>query len=205
LPNCNIGIATGPISKILVIDIDDLDAETELKKLETENAALPATVESITARGRHLFFKWPECEVRNSVSKLAPGIDLRANGGYVVAPPSLHPSGKRYVWSVDSANAFADVPGWLLDKISAPVAETTTAASVTWGDVIRDGAGEGCRNDTLARVVGHLLRRRVDPEMARELAFAFNDVRCRPPLPLAEVLAVIDSIAALELKRRQNQ
>src|SRR4051794_13606689 len=91
-PDFNIGVATGAVSKILVVDIDDLEAEVELKKLEIEHSILPATVESVTARGRHLFFRWPERDVRNSAGKVAPGLDIRGNGGFVVVPPSLHPS-----------------------------------------------------------------------------------------------------------------
>src|SRR5690348_15560939 len=71
----NIGVATGAISGMMVIDIDDTDAEAELRKLEGAHGALPPTVEAITARGRHLFFKWPDQDIRNSASKIAPGID----------------------------------------------------------------------------------------------------------------------------------
>jgi hypothetical protein len=205
-PNCNIGVVTGVISGIMVVDVDDLDAEAELRKLEQEHCPLPATVESVTARGRHLFFKWPDRAIRNSASKLAAGVDIRGDGGYVVVPPSLHPSGRRYSWSVDSANCFATAPDWLLDRITTPAggADAANVASA-WRDMVRDGIEQGCRNDSIARLVGHLLRRRVDPEMTQELVIAFNDARCRPPLRRAEVIAVIDSIAALELKRRINQ
>jgi hypothetical protein len=205
-PNYNIGVVTGAVSKILVVDVDDIDAEAELKRLEAQYSPLPSTVESVTARGRHLFFRWPEREVRNSASKVAQGVDIRGDGGYVVVPPSLHPSGKRYCWSVDSANVFAAVPDWLLDRITAPPGgHDATTAATAWRDMVRDGIGEGCRNDGIARLVGHLLQRRVDPEITLELALAFNDARCRPPLKRAEVVAVADSIAALELKRRVNQ
>jgi len=203
-PTCNIGVATGSASGIMVVDVDDIDAEAELKKLEDEHGALPATVEAVTARGRHLFFKWPERDIRNSASKLAPGIDVRGNGGYIVAPPSLHPSGRRYCWSVDSASIFAAAPEWLLDMITAPVRDTATAATA-WHDLIRDGAAKGCRNDNMTRVVGHLLHRHVDPMITLEIALAINDARWRPPLPRAEILAIVDSIAARELKRRVNE
>lgn len=206
VPSFNIGVATGAVSKILVVDVDDVDAEAELKKLEAQYSPLPSTVESVTARGRHLFFQWPEREVRNSASKLAPGVDIRGDGGYVVVPPSLHPSGKRYSWSVDSANALAAVPDWLLEKITAPLGGCdATPAATAWRDMVRDGLGEGCRNDGIARLVGHLLHRRVDPEVTLELALAVNDARCRPPLRRAEVVATVDSIAALELRRRLSQ
>jgi Bifunctional DNA primase/polymerase, N-terminal/Primase C terminal 1 (PriCT-1) len=198
----NIGVATGAISNIMVVDVDDVDAEAELRKLETAHGALPATVEAVTARGRHLFFKWPERDIRNSAGKIAPGIDVRGNGGYIIAPPSLHPSGRRYAWSVDSANVFAPAPAWLLDIISAP--KDTAAPVMAWNDLIRDGAGVGCRNDSMTRLVGHLLHRRIDPLTTLELALAVNDARFRPPLPRAEVTAIVDSIAAIELRRRAN-
>ena len=109
-PDYNIGIRTGAISDIMVVDVDGVDAEAELRKLETEFTALPATVESITARGRHLFFRYPQRSVRNSAGKLAKGLDIRGDGGYVIAPPSIHPSSKPYTWSVDSASVFAAAP-----------------------------------------------------------------------------------------------
>lgn len=203
-PNFNIGVATGAMSGIMVVDVDDLDAEAELKKLEAQHTALPATVESVTARGRHLFFKWPNRDVRNSASKLAPGLDVRGTGGYIIAPPSLHPCGRRYCWSVDSASTFAAVPGWLLDMIIAPADQDAATPAEDWRNLIRDGVGEGRRNDSIARLVGHLLQRRLDPLVSLEIAIAFNDARCRPPLAHAEVTAVVDSIAARELKQRIN-
>ena len=122
-PQFNVAVATGELSKIFVVDIDGLDAESELRKLEAEHGALPATVEAITGHGRHLYFKMPGISVRNSESRIAPKIDVRGSGGYALCPPSLHPSGKRYAWSVDSAKAFAAAPDWLLARIaSAPTA-----------------------------------------------------------------------------------
>jgi bifunctional DNA primase/polymerase-like protein len=100
-PDFNIGVATGAASSIFVIDIDDGAAETALKKLEECHGELPPTVEAITPRGRHIYFRYPQAPVPNSAGKLADGLDVRGDGGYVLAPPSLHPSGRRYTWSVE--------------------------------------------------------------------------------------------------------
>lgn len=117
-PNYNLAIATGAISKIFCIDLDGLDAEGELRKLEAEHGELPATVEVCTARGRHIYFQMPDVPVRNSAGKIAPGIDVRADGGYALVPPSVHPSGRTYCWSVDCTRTFAPPPDWLLAKIA---------------------------------------------------------------------------------------
>ena len=161
----NIGLATGEQSRVFVVDVDGLDAEAELKKLEDQHSALPHTVESLTARGRHVYFAWPDRPVRNSAAKIAPGIDVRGEGGYVLAPPSVHPSGKVYAWSVDGADTFAPAPQWLLAKITAPVRRGNTDAPPTesWRDLVRDGVGEGQRNDTITRLAGHLLRQLCRP------------------------------------------
>ena len=82
-----------------------------MRRLEATHGELPASVEVITARGRHLYFRTPEVPVRNTASKIAPGIDTRGDGGYVLAPPSIHPSGRRYAWSVDAANVITDCAG----------------------------------------------------------------------------------------------
>lgn len=100
----NVAIATGPASAVWVLDIDGEQGERTLRQLEAEHGALPATVEAITGGGgRHLFWRWPAgAEIRNSQLRAdLPGIDIRGDGGFVVAPPSIHPSGRAYAWSVE--------------------------------------------------------------------------------------------------------
>lgn len=204
-PDYNIAVATGPVSGVFVIDIDGLDAEGALRKLEAEHGALPPSVEVITARGRHIYFQWPGQPMRNSASKIAPGVDVRGDGGYVLAPPSIHPSGRRYAWSVDSARAFARAPDWVLDKLVAPAdgnASIRATPPGSWVELIRGGVDEGQRNDSVARLAGHLLHRHVDPLVTLEIVAAFNDARCRPPLAAVEVSSIVDSICAREMKRR---
>jgi hypothetical protein len=202
-PKFNIAIATGAPSKVFAIDIDNEDAEAELRRLETENSALPPSVEVITARGRHVYFQMPGTPIDNSVSKIAPGIDVRGDGGYTLAPPSVHPSGKLYSWSVDSASAFAVPPDWLLALMAQPAAGNTTPTS-EWRNLVTHGADEGIRDRSLTRLAGHLLRRRIDPVVVFELLKSWNTTHCRPPLPVADIERVCASIAARELKRRQH-
>jgi hypothetical protein len=201
-PHYNIAVATGPASGIFVVDVDGPDAEAELKKLETQYRALPSSVEVITPRpGRHIYFKWPDRSVRNSTGKIAPGVDTRGDGGYILVPPSVHPSGRKYVWSVDSASAFADAPDWLLDKVATPK-NCDATPPLEWRELVCNGAEEGLRNDSIARLAGMLLRRRLDPLVALEFLTSWNATHCRPPLDDAEVASIVDSIAARELKRR---
>jgi hypothetical protein len=201
-PAFNIGVATGSVSGIFVVDVDD--GEAELRQLEAEYGELPSTVEAITARGRHLFFRYPGFKVRNTVA-LAPGIDIRGDGGYVVAPPSLHPSGRRYAWSVDSASSFADAPPWVLEKLKDHQTGTATPTPVaTWREIVSSGVEEGERNNTVARLTGYLLAHDVDSLVVLDLMIAFGAARCRPPLSEAEVVRTVNSIARLEIKRRSR-
>src|SRR5262245_20030806 len=85
-PNFNVAIATGAASGVFVVDIDGFDAEAALRHLEREHDSLPSSVEVITARGRHIYFKMPDLDLRNTASKIAPHVDTRGTGGYVLAP-----------------------------------------------------------------------------------------------------------------------
>ncbi len=108
----NIGIVTGAVSGVIVLDVDSADGEAEL----TRNG-VPETPCAKTSNGRHLYFKHPGGTVSNFVKRL-PGLDLRGDGGYVVAPPSTHPSGAVYSWLVSPEDMpFADSPQWLIDLI----------------------------------------------------------------------------------------
>ena len=89
--------------------------------------------------------------------------------------------------------------------ISAPKIGDTAVPVLAWNDLVRDGAGVGCRNDSMARLAGHLLHRHIDPLTTLEIALAINDARFRPPMLHSEVTAIVNSIAAAELRRRANQ
>lgn len=196
-PDANIGIVTGAISGLVVLDIDPAHGgESSLERLERRLGALPETVEAATGGGgRHFYFAHPGGLVRNRAG-LAQGIDLRADGGYVVAPPSLHPSGRPYRWAPGRAPgevALAALPGWIL----LPAAGGLRRTPADWRRLVREGVPEGTRNATLASLAGHLLWHRVDPEVVLELLLAWNRMRCRPPLADAEVAEVVASIARL--------
>jgi putative DNA primase/helicase len=116
-PQANIGVVTGAISGLVVLDIDPRNGgHLSLEDLQAEHSKLPHTIESQTGGGgRHLFFKHPGGKVRSGSDKLGPGLDLKADGGYIVAPPSLHASGLQYVWeasSVPGGCVLAAVPAW---------------------------------------------------------------------------------------------
>ena len=119
----NIAIRTGMASRVWILDVDGEDGEASLRAFEAKHGALPPTWESLTARGRHIWFRC-DCPVPCSASKIAPGLDARGDGGYVVAPPSIHPSGRVFVWSVDGADDLANAPDWLLRLASKKPAPT---------------------------------------------------------------------------------
>ena len=121
-PEANIAIATGPASGIFVVDLDfDHDGIDSLVKLEAGKPKGLATLECATGGGgAHLYFTWPDgFEIRNSAGKLGKGIDIRGEGGYVVAPPSLHKSGQRYQWCTAYPEPL-DPPSWLIAALTAP-------------------------------------------------------------------------------------
>jgi len=92
-PNANIGIVTGQISGIVVFD---LDSEHAIEYADAKGE-FPDTVKAKTGKGYHLYMQHPGFEIRNSVNKKID-IDIRADGGYVAAPPSIHGSGRQYEW-----------------------------------------------------------------------------------------------------------
>jgi hypothetical protein len=204
-PDYNIGIATGAASGLFVVDLDGDgadDGDDELRRLIERHGKLPPTVEVITTRGRHLWFRYPNVPVRNSAGKVAPGIDVRGDGGYVLAPPSVHPSGKRYCWSVDSTPTIAEAPTWLIHLIAAPASGNGATAPSEWHTLITDGVVEGRRDCTIAKLAGLLLRRFIDPIVTLELLRSWNATHCSPPLPPQDIERIVDSIAGRELRRR---
>jgi putative DNA primase/helicase len=171
----NIGIATGERSGIVVIDLDGPDGLAEWQSIAAPHEPI-STLTSLTGGGgAHLLFKWPGIAINNS--PISENIHVRADGGYIVAPPSVHPNGTPYRWQ-DENVAVADMPVWLLELLISgrgkgatpslspsepqPVIDSSSshtgnrlsmyaaAALKSACDRIRS-AGEGKRNDTLNR------------------------------------------------------
>jgi hypothetical protein len=174
--------------------------------MERTHGILPATWRALTGGGgEHVYFSAPATEIRNSSGHLGPGLDIRGVGGYVVAPPSLHKSGRRYAWNVDfhpDECPLVPMPDWMLDRLARPTAKRGRPAE-EWRTLVHKGAGNGCRNDTIAQLTGHLLRRNVDAHVTHDLMQAWNAVRCQPPLDGDEVTKVVASIAKKETARRE--
>lgn len=124
-PRANIGLATGEVSGFWVLDIDGPDGAEALAALEELHGPLPLTVRQTTGKGTHYLFAWTLFEgraVRNSAGKIGKGIDVRGDGGYIVAAPSIHPSGALYEWAPGRALGdmpLAAAPDWLL-ALTAP-------------------------------------------------------------------------------------
>jgi len=117
-PDAGVGIVTGPGSGLWVLDVDDHDS---LYDLEQRHEKLPPTLTSITGSGGlHLFFRWPAgAEVRNDAGRrLGPGLDVRGEGGFVVAAPTVHPNGSEYAWDLGEPEKPVDAPQWLVDLVT---------------------------------------------------------------------------------------
>jgi Bifunctional DNA primase/polymerase, N-terminal/Primase C terminal 1 (PriCT-1) len=206
-PDLNIGIATGTPSGFFVLDIDnDKDGEASLRKLEEAYGALPPTVESVTGKGRHCYFRQGEYgPVGCSRDQIGPGLDIRGDGGYVIAPPSIHPNGGVYRWSVDSASDFAEAPDWLHAQIAITGAAAKQGKTVAeWHDVLTQPIKQGARDDTLASIAGKLLARDIHLLLVLDLLMCVNIARCEPPLPLGDVHRITMSINDKRARGQMN-
>lgn len=196
-PEANVALVTGARAGLVVLDVDPGHGGAEsLAALEARHGPLEPTVEALTGGGgRHLYFAHPGGEVRNRAG-FAPGLDLRGDGGLVVAPPSVHPSGRRYQWRDGRApgeSSLAPLPPWLREPSAASGAQAGHPPQ-HWRALARGGVAAGRRNAALASFTGHLLWHGVDPEVILELLLAWNRTRCRPPLGDDEVVRTVRSI-----------
>ncbi len=131
-----------------------------------------------------MYFTCP-ADLRNRAGRLGKGLDIRAAGGYVVAPPSLHASGLRYEWDFNQS-AIAELPAWLIAKASKPA----LAIVPTPGN----GIPEGQRNSTLLSSAGAMHKRGMSQSAIRAALLEENRQRCHPPLSDDEVSGIAASV-----------
>jgi len=198
-PNANIGMATGPESGIIVIDIDPRNGgHKSLKKLEAELGSLTETVTAKTGGGgQHRIFKSPTFTVKTDTAgkALGAGLDVLSSGSFIVAPASRHISGERYLWLKKLGDKVAR-PKDLPEKWIAHLKARNAAKPARSDSADNDGMiGEGNRNTSLTSLAGKLWQGGISPDALLAALLAENEKRCKPPLDRSEVEKIAASIA----------
>lgn len=224
-PRANIGIATGAASGITVIDIDPRNGgDATIAKLAAGGLVFPRCPEARTGNGgRHLFFAY-HCQVKANKDRLGPGVDVKTDGGYVVAAPSViapseQGSGGDYRWVASPQDVpLPELPYWLVLKVmpealphferSAFTTSTEAARSLEGMARRLAGAAIGERNDVLnwaAYTAGGLIRQ---GKLGRELVTSrLTQAALAAGLELRAIRATIASglRGALEGTSRRNR
>lgn len=201
-PNANIGCATGKRNGFFVLDVDPRDGgDISLELLVRQNGPLPPTRHHITGgAGYHYFFRMPEgINIPNSASSLAPGLDIKGDGGYIILPPSRHASGR--VYDMNGGDVpILDPPEWLLSlilknaqKTQPIVSEGQAPYTSTRGFVVPDEIKSGARNATLFSLARSLSRKGLSQDAALSAITAENQTRCVPPLNPSELKEIVES------------
>lgn len=202
-PNAGIGVATGSISGIIVVDEDidrdkGIDGSYEMRIWERDNGALPDTAQAISGRGGvHRYFKYSGTDIKNRAGVL-DGVDVRGEGGYIIAPPSLHPNGTEYQWEDDP------------DEVPLAEVDETIRKFLRTGTVKKE-QGEtfevpstipmGKRNETLFKLACSMQAQGF-PDAAIKAALAeVNETACASPVDDDEIDTIIKS--ALQYEKGQ--
>ena len=204
-PNDSVGIATGSISNLIVID-EDLDDEKGLDGImamdawEKDNGVtLPDTARAITGRGgAHLYFHYTGKDILNRAG-IIDGVDVRGEGGYVVAPPSIHPNGVEYAWEEDPDDVgIAEVNDVVL-KFLATGTVKESGEKFTLPAIIDSGT----RNSTLYHFACSLQAQGLSDTAIMAAVQEENKLRCVPPIDDDELELLVGS--ALKYAKGENK
>jgi putative DNA primase/helicase len=180
-PTANIGLVTGTCSCALDWD-PKYGGDEALRELQAVHGPLPVTWHTLTGGGGGHYHFQPVPGLRNSTGILGPGLDIRAEGGFVVAPDSVHANGRPYIWEIGRSPAdvpLAPMPKWMLERLTRP-RQPAPAAIVDWAARLA-GAPEGTRHDEAVRIAGHLAHHGLAAEEISQILMGFAAL-CRPPL-----------------------
>lgn len=200
----NIGIATGGGLVVLDVDINHQAGkygDETLTDLEKQYGELPPTWQCLTGGGGiHYYFKCDD-ETLTVGANFAPGLDYRAGGGYVIAPPSIHANGRTYEWEVNHnpiACELAPLPEWLhkLMRQGKGAAKAKTQAETS--PETPDKVFEGARNQEMFKLAASLRAKGLTLEETNAALQTANLTRCNPPLTEKEIWTICKSVGKYE-------
>lgn len=207
-PKAGIGLPTGEINNITVIDIDPRNGgHISFDRLIDEHEPFPDTVECLTAGGgSHFYFKYDQ-RINETEIKDYSGIDIQNNGQYVILPPSTHPeTDKLYCWEESSkpvVNEISDIPSWFVELAQKKEHASGKYKAKPATEYVRllQGVTEGERNNALMSLIGHLITR-LDYREAFEIVHIWNESRVNPPLEKDTVTRAFNNILQKEARKR---
>ena len=192
-PDAGIGLATGDASgRLIVLDFDEREEKgkhglTRKEEWEKENGPFPQTVTARTGGGGlHVVFRYHEGEHWKSEQGLFSdkSIDIRADGGYVVVAPSVHPNGKKYEW----INAPENTPvAYIDDNVRAFIQAGRKKETISDGFMMPESLPDGSRTESLVKLLGSLQSKGLTDEAITAAVRAENTARCDPPLTEREL------------------
>jgi hypothetical protein len=195
-PDANPAVITGKISNIIVLD---LDAKHNRSSKEFQ---IPPTVCAKSGNnGEHFFFRYPGVPIESKSAIAGPGVDIRADGGYILLSPSINETGGMYEWNIpfESNEDIVEMPEWFL-KLAA-----NNEKGKKWL-LGKDGVAEGSRNETAASMVGKILSS-MDSALWGSLGwdyFVIWNNKNTKPLPIKELTSIWESIMRRHLKDTDN-
>jgi hypothetical protein len=119
-PLANLGLRTGALSGLVVLDVDGPQGQASLRALVERHGRFRAAWVRTGSGGWHAYLAHPGVQVHNSVGDLGDGLDVRGDGGYIVAPPSVHHCGGRYRWHSTPPDELPAMPSWLVELLTPP-------------------------------------------------------------------------------------
>jgi hypothetical protein len=194
-PNANVGIVTGEVSDLTVIDIDPKHGGRDTYDKHLKGVLPPTRVHRTPSGGRHYLFRYNEALRQSQNKHNHPGIDIRNDGGYIVAPPSVV-DGIAYgiinAWDIVPLTTIPDV----FNQLVAPHA--IVPASERWiSEALENGAPESMRNETAAKLIGYFHSRNITRDIIETTLMPYAQ-RCVPPMDLEELRRTIDSVTRYE-------
>jgi len=207
-PDANIGLPTGKTNNLVVVDVDvknDADGMASLKQLQDECGEFDTRVVHTPSGGLHFYFKYPQdVDTIKNRTNMKPGIDIRADGGYVIAPGSSI-NGNYYEFN-DADKEITELPKKLLELLTSRRVGANSnfdaEYKVSAGEVMY-GVEQGSRNHSVFRLASKLRGDDVPREVA-ENQILIASHNCNPPLPESEALRCLDSAYSLYQPNPKN-
>lgn len=203
-PNYNVGIVTGKLSNLFVVDIDSDEGFVNIQEYISDSIVTPTA--STPRGGQHLFFKYPKESNLTIGAGAIPGTDFRGENGYVVASPSMNGNGKGYSWVIspfDKNVEFADLPILYINKLNNALYKGELTENEKLLKNVNFNLTKGYRDQTLYHVAHCLIKGGASKEESYKILEILAD-RCEPKFPPNEILTKINSVLDRADRKERN-